>query len=78
MRGNAGPAFSVVANEVRTVAGEIEGLVSGLGNALGDGVDNLTQAVEHLASETRSAAVSILPSTPSRSSTGTSTSAHAT
>ncbi|KQO50403.1 MULTISPECIES: methyl-accepting chemotaxis protein [unclassified Methylobacterium] len=53
--GERGAGFSVVANEVRTVAGEIEGLVSGLGNALGDGVDNLTQAVEHLASETRSA-----------------------
>ena len=59
--GERGAGFSVVANEVRTVAGEIEGLVSGLGNALGDGVDNLTQAVEHLASETRSAAVSICP-----------------
>ncbi|WP_019902970.1 methyl-accepting chemotaxis protein [Methylobacterium sp. 77] len=53
--GERGAGFSVVANEVRSVAGEIEGLVSSLGNALGDGVDTLTKAVEHLTSEGRAA-----------------------
>ncbi|MCJ2107799.1 methyl-accepting chemotaxis protein [Methylobacterium sp. E-041] len=51
--GAQGAGFSVVAQEVRQVAGEIDGLASALGTKLGDGVDTLTRAVGQLADHAR-------------------------
>lgn len=51
--GEKGAGFSVVAQEVRTVSAEVESLAAALGQGLSTGVDDLTQAVEQLASEAR-------------------------
>ncbi len=53
--GERGAGFSIVANEVRHVAKEIDALVNGLGHNLGSSVTSLTQAVEHLTAEGRAA-----------------------
>lgn len=53
--GEHGAGFSVVAQEVRGVAGEIEELAAALGVSLGAGVDALTEAVGRLAGEARAA-----------------------
>lgn len=53
--GMQGAGFSVVAQEVRGVAGEIETLTSRLGSHLGQGVEALTTAVSRLAEEARAA-----------------------
>ncbi|MDR7039249.1 hypothetical protein J2X36_004022 [Methylobacterium sp. BE186] len=53
--GSHGAGFSVVAQEVRGVAGEIDGLTARLGTSLGEGVATLTEAVGRLAAEARSA-----------------------
>ncbi|GJE75530.1 MULTISPECIES: methyl-accepting chemotaxis protein [Methylorubrum] len=49
-----GAGFSVVAQEVRNVSGEIEQLATALATNLGSGVDTLTEAVGRLAAEARS------------------------
>ncbi len=51
--GEKGAGFSVVAQEVRTVSTEVETLAAALGRGLSTGVDELTGAVERLASEAR-------------------------
>ncbi|QIJ76511.1 methyl-accepting chemotaxis protein [Methylobacterium sp. NI91] len=51
--GEKGAGFSVVAQEVRTVSGEVETLAAALGLGLRTGVDDLTGAVARLAGEAR-------------------------
>ena len=50
-----GAGFSVVAQEVRGVSSEIEGIVGTLRASLGNGVDDLTRAVASLTEEARAA-----------------------
>jgi len=53
--GEKGAGFAVVAQEVRTVSGEVERLAAALGTGLSAGVDDLTRAVGELADDARAA-----------------------